>query len=379
MDSALNYFRRLQSGASLNFLIQIADNFGLAFAEYYFKLHGVSLPKLILIYALGPLASIPIVTLCNNWKIQRYMRYGILGYIAMSLTLLFYGPYSWVLFGIFNGINLGFFWVSFNYVFFLRSKNDTNAKDSSIYFILGPLAGIILPPLGALVIGGVGYRALFFIGILLFMLPMLYTKKEAFNYRLKESFAKANKAYSGIKTITFIEQTVYYFQGNFLFIYALFFLSNQYQVGGLLSYLALTSLIVAFLLSHISDRSKKRVEILYPIMFILSVLIMIIPGIKSLDVLLIIGGIYAFLDNLSLPIRFAVPMDLAKKVDIGFWRMSEFYGNMGRASVFGVAALLLYEGYKWEAFGIFAALTFITPFVISRKTASIKLKAKATS
>jgi MFS family permease len=372
MEIVINYFRRLQKAASLNFLIQIADNFGLAFAEYYFKLHGVSLPKLILIYALGPLASIPIVVFCNNWKIQRYMRYGILGYIAMSLSLLFYTHISYLLFGIFNGVNLGFFWVSINYIFFLKSQNDTNAKDSSIYFILGPLVGIILPPLGALVISGIGYRALFFIGILLFMLPLLYVKNEAFNHHIKHSFAKANRAYKGLKTITFLEQTIYYFQGNFLFIYALFFLSNQYQVGGLLSYLALTSLIVAFVLSHVSDRSKKRVEILYPIMIAMSILILIIPGLKDLSTLLVVGGIYAFIDNLSLPIRFAVPLDLAKDVDIGFWRASEFYGNIGRASIFGIAALLLFMDDKYAAFGMFAAITFIAPFVISRKTASIR-------
>jgi hypothetical protein len=103
-------------------------------------------------------------------------------------------------------------------------------------------------------------------------------------------------------------------------------------------------------------------------MVVMSLLILIIPELKSLSILLVIGGIYAFLDNLSLPIRYAVPMDLAKAVDIGFWRASEFYGNIGRASVFGVTALLLFTGNKWAAFAIFAAMTFAAPFIISRKT-----------
>ena len=117
--SVSSYIRRIKKGASLNILVQIANNSGLAFAEFYFLRHGVAFYKLILIYAISPLVSLPIVSLCNNYKIQRYMRYGILGYIGMALSLLFYSHYSWLLFGVFQGLNLGFFWVSFNYVFFL--------------------------------------------------------------------------------------------------------------------------------------------------------------------------------------------------------------------------------------------------------------------
>jgi hypothetical protein len=139
-----------------------------------------------------------------------------------------------------------------------------------------------------------------------------------------------------------------------------------------MSYLALTSLAASFFLSHFSDKSKKRVEILYPILIVMSILIVIIPSLKALSALIVVGGIYAVLDNLSLPIRFAVPMDLAK-ADIGFWRVNEFYGNIGRTTVFGIAALLLYMGNKWAAFAIFAVMTFTFPFIISRK---IKLFSK---
>jgi MFS family permease len=365
------YIFRLQKGSILNLLVQLSSNLGLGFAAYYFKIHGVELYKIILIWAITPLASLPIVFLSNNWNIKRYLTYGSLAYTGMALSLLFFNNYSFILYGIFNGLCLGFFWVSLNYVFFLESTHDNHAKDSSIYFILGPLVGIVLPPLGSLIIGGLGYRALFFISVILTLLPLLYLRGKDLDITLQKSFRSADKAFKGFRLITFFDGALHYFQGNFLAIYVLLFLRSQYQVGGLESYLALLSLVVSFFLSHVSDKSKKRVEILYPILIVMSVLIMVMPSLKDLAAFIVIGGIYAVLDNLSLPIRFAVPMDFVK-LDIGFWRASEFYGNIGRTVVFGCASLLLYLGSKWAAFGIFAAMTLAFPFIISRKISTLR-------
>jgi hypothetical protein len=101
------------------------------------------------------------------------------------------------------------------------------------------------------------------------------------------------------------------------------------------------------------------------------VLIILVPSFKSLAALIPIIGVYSILDNLSLPIRFAVPMDVVT-MDIGFWRANEFYGNMGRTIVFAAASLLLYAGNKWAAFSIFAVMTFAFPFIISRKIGSLR-------
>lgn len=287
----------------------------------------------------------------------------------MSLSLIFLNPYSYLLYGVFNGLTLAFFWVSFNYVFFLKSSNDHHAKDSSIYFIIGPLVGVIMPPLGALVIGSMGYRVLFSIGILLFLLPLLYVKNDDFRFNPMQSFRKAHHSFKGLRTITFLFGAMHYFQGSFLAIYALLFLKTQYQVGGLLSYLALTGLVVSFFLAWASDKFKKRTSILYPILIPMSVLILMIPSLKSVLFLLTVIGAYAILDNLSLPIRYAAVMD-DREVGIGYWRVNEFYGNIGRTVIFGLSSLLLYLGSTWAAFAIFAIMTFIFPFIVSWKIKS---------
>lgn len=366
MRAVKDYFRSMKKGVLLNLLVQLNINLGLGFAAYYFKIHGTEMYKIILIWALSPLVSLPVVYFPKTWNIRKNLSYGLLGYTGMALSLLFLNEYSFLLFAISSGLTLGFFWVSCNYIFFLNSNDSRYAKDSAIYFILGPFIGILLPPLGSLLIDNVGYRALFLMSVLLSLLPFLYIKDKDFDVRVENSFSEARQAFKGLRLITMLDAALHFFQGHFLAIYALLYIKSEYQVGGLLSYLALISLAASFLVSYWSDRYKKRVEILYPLLILMSVTMLVMPSAKSLAALLPLIGLYAILDNLSLPIRFAVPMDFVK-MDISFWRASEFYGNVGRTIVFLIATLLLYFGSAWLAFTFFALLTFLIPFIINYK------------
>jgi MFS family permease len=361
------YLSRLKKAATLNIMVQLFSSFGLAFASYYFKLQGLEIYKIVLIWAIAPLASIPVVALATSWNIKWRLRCGLLAFTGMSLSLLFYNSYSYILYGISGGLVLGFFWVSFNYLFFLKSTKNEHARDSSIYFILGPVIGIVLPPLGAVVIDGFGYKALFFATVLLSLVPLLYVRGQYFEHTARQTLKEADKNFSGLRLIEFFNGALHYFQGNFLGIYALLFLKTEYEVGGLLSYLAFISLGVAFLVAHISDRSSKRLTMLYPLLIIMGVLILTIPAIHSLSVLVVVIGVIACLHNLSMPLRFAVVMD-SKTTDIGFWRMSELYGNIGRTVIFVLTSWLLFIGNRWLAFGVFGIMAIVFPFVMSWKT-----------
>jgi hypothetical protein len=361
-----NYFEPIRKATILNILVQAGNNFGLGFAAFFFKTHGVELYKIILVWAISPLVSLPIVMFCNKWSVRRYLRYGLLAFVGMSLSLLFFNRYSFILYGVCYGLKLALFSVSFNYIFFRHSASHNHAKNSSMYFIFGPLLGVILPPVGAVMIGNLGFRAIFLATTLLTFLPLFYASRQHFDRVEKQSWRSVDKAFAGFRMITFFDGALHFFQSNFLAIYALLFLKNSYQVGGLLSYLALISLAVSFALAHVSDHSRWRAEILYPLLIPMGLLIFMIPALQHLRWLIVVIGLYATLDNLSLPIRFAVPMDFVK-LNIGFWRASEFYSNVGRTVVFAIAALLLYMGNTWLPFMIFGLMTVAFPFLISRK------------
>ncbi len=362
----LGFFKDIRKAITLKLLVSLVEAFGLGFATYYFHTQGVEFYKLMMIWAIGPLVSLPIVSLLNSWNTRTFLRLGALAYTGMALSLFFFNPYSFLLYGVFEGLKLGFFWVSFNYIFFRRSTNHNHARNSSVYFILTPLVGMILPAVGAVFIDNLGFKALFLATGLFSLLPLLYIKDGEFGHVAKRSFRDAEKAFSGLRLITFFDAALHFFQHHFLLIYALLFLNTEYEIGGLLSYLAFISLVASFLVAYVSDRLQRRVELLYPLLIPMGILIAIIPAFDSLSVFVALVGIYAILDNLSLPIRFAIPMDMTK-TDIGFWRVNEFYGNIGRTVVFGVSALLLYLGKDLLPFLIFAAMTVAFPFIISRK------------
>lgn len=367
----LGFFRDIRKGIVLKILVSSVEAFGLGFATYFFHTQGVEFYKLMLIWAIGPLVSLPVVAFFNSWDTRKFLRLGVFAYTGMALSLLFFNPYSFLLYGVFAGFKLGFFWVSFNYVFFRKSTNYNHARNSSVYFILSPLMGMVLPTVGAVLIDGFGFQALFLVTGLLSLLPLLYIRDGEFSHAGTRTFREADRAFSGLRLITFFDAALHFFQGHFLLIYALLFLNTEYEIGGLLSYLALISLIASFLVAYISDRSQNRTMVLYPLLIAMGILIMLIPAFDTLSVFVALVGIYAILDNLSLPIRFAIPMDLVK-TDIGFWRLSEFWGNVGRTVVFGFSALLLYLGNDWLPFLIFSLMTIAFPFVISRKIKTIR-------
>jgi hypothetical protein len=101
----------------------------------------------------------------------------------------------------------------------------------------------------------------------------------------------------------------------------------------------------------------------------MAILLIAMPSIKSVPVLFAIIGVYAIVDNLCLPIRFAIPLDLSNK-DIGYWRAAEFYGNIGSLIAFSLSSLFLYLGNRWLPFALYALLAFSFPFLASKKTAA---------
>lgn len=369
----LSFFRDIRKGITLHALISTINALGLGFATYFFHTEGVEFYKLMLIWAIGPLVSLPIVAFCDTWNTRRFLRLGVLAYVGTALSLLFFNPYSFLLFGIFEGLKLAFFWVSFNYIFFRKSTSKNRARNSSVYFILGPLVGMVFPAIGAVIIDNFGFQVLFLITGLLTFIPFLYIRDGEFDQITKRKFKDAEKAFSGLRLITFFEGALHFFQGHFLLIYALLYLNTEYQIGGLLSYLAFISLAVSFLLAYLSDRSQKRVGILYPLFMAMGVLIIAIPFSDTIPAFITLVGIYAALDNLSLPIRYAIRMDMAR-ADIGFWRVNELYGNIGRTVIFGISALLLYLGNFLIPFLIFSLMAFAFPFIVSSKVKTIRTR-----
>ena len=229
----------------------------------------------------------------------------------------------------------------------------------------------MLPPIGALIIGNFGFKVLFSITGLLSLIPLIYVYKDGFKQTFNSNFSEANKKFSGLRLYTALNDGLHFFQGHFIAVYVLLFLSSEYEIGGMISYLALISLVVSFFVSGASDKTQKRMRYLTPVMIGMGLMILSMIFIKNALAFVIVVGIYAVLDNMSLPIRYAIPMDVRVK-DIGFWRAAEVYGNIGRVIAFGFSALFLYFGNYWIPLIIFSLMSFGIPLAVKLRIKDVQ-------
>lgn len=346
---------------------------GFTFASLYFDSHGLPLYGIVVMAAIGPAVAMLIVAIFRTFYVRAFLILGALAYTMRAIALIFYFNYSFVLYGIFGGVTLGLFWVSLNYVFFKKSVITSHAKDSSVYFIVPQLLAMLLPPLGAFVIRSTSFIFLFSVTGVLSLIPAVYAYRNIEPLTLTNKFRDTIQRFSGLKLITFVEGALHYFQSTFVPIYILLFVNTAFGIGGFESYLALIGFAVTIVLARHSDKKRSRLGTLKPILWLMGILILALGLIHNWYVWLLLIGVYAFLDNISLPLRFALPMDYKDK-DMGFWRVSEFYGNFGRVVFLGISAVLFYMHMYIVAFVLFAVLAASYPLMIKYCTRHLNEK-----
>lgn len=138
---------------------------------------------------------------------------------------------------------------------------------------------------------------------------------------------------------------------------------TEYEIGAFSSYLAIIGFAVSVLLARYSDQKQKRSELLTPFFIVMGLLIIVLGLITESAGWFVLVGVFTFVDTITLPIRFALRMDYKEK-DLGFWKASEVFENIGRTVVLGLAGLCLYLDVAWIAFSLFALLAFGYPLVL---------------
>ena len=366
------YFSAISRGVLLNSAIQLVQHVGLVFAFLYFQNQGLEFYKIFSIWWIAPLTALPVLYFMKEWPMKRQMMIGALMYPTMLLTLIFYSDISFIIYGIANGLALALFWVSLNVVFFQGTDKSRGATDFSVYFIIGPIFGILLPPLGALVIDAWSYTALFGASLLLSILPLYVLSKTSFDKQPKLTFSESSKAIEGVRLLQGLNMALHFFFVNFIPIYLLYFISTEYEVGAAAGGIAFLGLIVSIFVAKLSDKKEDRARIVTPILMGMSALMLLIPQIESLFLLTICITALLIINGLSMPIRFANIIDNVDR-HIGVWRAMEFYGDIARTIAFLLTAITIYFNLIWVAFAIFSASCLLLAIINSKNANKQKL------
>ncbi len=352
----MEYFSRLKRGFLIFGLYDFLSHLVFAFALLFFRQQGYSLASLVALYALQTALRVVLIPCFSQFPVKKFLLVGFLCSTATAGALLWnHLPYSFWLYGIFLGLSGIFFWVPFNYLFFTESRRETNAVDSAFYTLLPAILAIILPPLSALIIRQYGYPILFSIGLLLSlfitMIIFYIVKEQVHHTRWQEDWLE----FKSLKILTCCEGALQFFGAVIIPVYALLFLKSAVQWGWFLSYAGLVGFLIALLLSYRSDRTQRRKKYLSITLLLFFFSIMLLPLMKSMVGWLVAVGIYTLLENISYPLRLAVSLD-SKQASMGFWKMREFFLNVGRTVMLGIAAVLLWKGWTLLMFLMFGLM-----------------------
>lgn len=354
---------RIKAGYTL-LLLQVAlATFSLAFVPLYFREQGFPLWSLVLLYASYSGLGVLAIPLVSKYSFRRFVTLSFFLY-ALLLLLLGFLPaqQSALFFPLIMALNLVFYWIPLNYIFFQHSVGGTNALDGAFYMTASGFLAMLLPPVSSLVLEHAGYPALFLLTASLYAIPLIIALRKVPVHRLEVGFALSLRQFKRLKTITILEGALQFFGGVILPVFSLLFIKTATGFAGLLSFLGLISLVITLLVSWKSDRQQQRLSYIFLLFALMSIALLLMPFVSSLTWWLLIIGLYSGLAMVSAPIRLALSMDV-KQVDLNFWVAREWLLNLGRFVTLGISTYLFYVQEYWAVFGMYAVIAVAYPFV----------------
>ncbi len=348
---------------TLNMLLSL---FGFSFIPLFLKEQGYSLWQLVFLYVIYTALASLFIMFVSVFRIKIFL---ILGFVLQALVALlfwFYPPSTLYLYALLLGLIAIFYWIPLNWLFFQQTQRTTNATQSSLYYLVSGLISVLLPPLGALVVHSWGYRWLFGITTVLYLIPLFLAYKLVAEKYEQAPFWVGFHKFKGLRTITFCEGALHFYGGAIVPIYGLLFLKTEGDIGFYLSYLGALGVILALLLSRRSDASQKRKSYLFVLFLLMAIAISGMILVRTRWQFYLVVGVFTIISTLSSPIRLAVSMDV-KTVDVSFWKMREFCLNVGRATTLSLAAFLFYKELYVPVFVLYGIIALIYPFLVRYK------------
>jgi len=121
-----------------------------------------------------------------------------------------------------------------------------------------------------------------------------------------------------------------------------------------------------FLVSHFSDKHKKRTKFLAPIMLAGAAITICIGLAQTIPSFLFFTGLYLAVNQVGDPLRVAVLMDVKEKNAI-FWHAREVFLNTGRVFALLITTIAFFYQTYLLVFILFAVLNVIYPMIVKHK------------
>jgi MFS family permease len=238
--------------------------------------------------------------------------WGIIFNLAYVLILIkIFHPIQLLLSAIVSGLNIVYFWIPVNTMYFKYSSEEKRGLNSGLFFLMTPIIGITLQPLTGVVAEKFGFEIMFSIGILLYLIPLFlirYLPDFKWSLEMKEDFKSLK-----FNATTFFQGIASRINYTLIGVFTLFFITSPIGIGNFFGYLALIAALASVLNGYISDKTKNRKFFFY--LFTSLAVISFIPLAFAKNPY--IWGLFAGISNLCIylanPFWFSFNLDFYKE------------------------------------------------------------------
>ena len=262
---------------------------------------------------------------------------------ALSVLILIkiFGPYQLYLSGLFSGLNVIFFWIPCNIMFFKYSDDEKRGLNSGMYFLITPIIGITFQPLAGIIAEKFNFETVFWIGVFSYIIPTILIKfLPSFEYEIN---AKKYFLENKFNWSTFFQGMSSRISWALVPIFTLFFIKTPRDFGNFFGYLALLAAIASVLNGYISDKIKNRKMFFYVLSFLTVFSFLPLAFVNNVYYWGIFAGISSLCINLVNPFWLTFNLDYYK--DIGVEKtmvLREIYLNMGYLATISITLLVFY-------------------------------------
>ena len=188
---------------------------------------------------------------------KRAILFGILQSALIVLVLIkIWSPIQLFISAFFSGLNVIFFWIPYNTMFFKFSSENKRGTNSGMYFLITPIIGITLQPLAGVFAEKFGFETMFLIGFFSYIAPIIllrFLPDFEWHLNVREEFSKIKFNWT-----TFLQGATSRINYSLIPIFSLFFLKTPRQFGNFFGYLAIIAAVASVLNGYISDKIKNR-------------------------------------------------------------------------------------------------------------------------
>lgn len=348
------------------FLTFITSGF-LSVSYIYFVKQHVSFSLIFLADFFGYLTIVVYLLLRRHLQFRSNIMLGFI-LIALAMLSLFLPVTASIIvfpYTILTGLGIILFFCPYNILYF-KELNKGNLQHMTFYWAIGVFMGIVAPIVGGFILGT--FKLPIFISVACAVLFLaIYTTRLVEKGECRYSLSDALRHVKGLRTSMIVDGALHKMAFIIVTVFSLRYLKTEINFGLFLSVAALMGIFVAFPVARASDRTKKRIFLIWFLSLLSAVLVLLFILVDNFWSYAILALCLKAVSSINDPVRANVILDKMEAKNPIAWISRELYLNIGRLLLLAATSWLVYFNYFNAVFVIIACLHFVYPILIHYK------------